>query len=159
MVLAWPDTPLIILSRTEGGRAGKGGLEGEGESVAQGAVTVWQGDVSWTTSLWRSPPPPSPPHLPHLPPYHAISPAAATTLFLSVTFVSLSQAMFSSSLFRHCVCPPVCISGAWLSLTLLSVSPHVSYGDEGILNFEMSVCYNWYVGTVYTHCILTILHI
>lgn len=63
----------------------------------QGAVTVWQGDVKLNCSPVENSPPP----------YHAISSAVATTLFLLVTLFSITSYVFICSVEALCLLPGV----------------------------------------------------
>lgn len=114
----------------------------------------WQfGKVMWAELLACGEATPSP-----SPPYHTISPTVATTLCLSVTFFSLTSYV-SSPLFRDCVYPLVCISWAWLSVTLLSVRLHISCEDRIDWNLRcVCVWDKWYVSSAYMHKVLYIIY-
>lgn len=104
----------------ERGRQGHG-ARGWGGVVCKGgvwgAVTVWQGDVSRATSLWRSPPPFN------LPRYHTISPSVASALFFSVTFFYLTSHIFIPSIKALCLPPGVYLLGPTVTHALWVLGP------------------------------------
>lgn len=122
------------------GRGGSGSSGGFAVALGGAAVTVCQGDVSRTTSLWRAPPS-SPPPTPPSPPHHA---TVSTTLLPPLSPSPLLAAVFRRPRFRgpcfyHPSPPMVCIR-----LTVSRTPARVSHGTYhagrwDILNSETCV--------------------